>query len=253
MRYLVFPRSGARVRRAELQERSLLPVSAACVVANGIRERLAALCGTSVDLRLWPPAIPKPNAWPTLLQGAQLSTIRGSVCNAAIVLRPSDARSLAALLFGERTSCDTKSRGLSKLEAEITRRAVTHLMTALAPVCGDCKLETGEQAAAFVTYFEMHLLEPIELCMGVALSREPAPTATRAIRPEHLKAAHVDVVVSIPLETRTGLEIAMLRPGETILAAEETAAVLCVGGRVVARGTCGVKGRRYAFTSGSGE
>ena len=51
--------NGRRVRRARFVDRSLLPVAAACVVANGVRETLAALLHASgFELRMGLEAAP---------------------------------------------------------------------------------------------------------------------------------------------------------------------------------------------------
>ena len=182
MKHLVFARSPG-VRRGTFEERSLLPVSAACIVANAMRERLTTLCGRCVDLRLWPPAVPCASAWETILRGAQLHVIRGSLCDAAFVLRPFDAQALATLLFGERP-CEHAERALSPLESEITRRAIAAVAVTLAPVCGEGTVEPRSSRTSFVTYFELHVLEPAPLCIGIALSREP-PQTSAAARERH--------------------------------------------------------------------
>jgi hypothetical protein len=244
VKYLVFPRAGARVRLGAFRERSLLPVSAACVVANGMREHLARLCGADVDLRLWPPAIPERDAWQEIFRGAQLYAIRGTRCDAAIVLRAADAQGLAALLFGERSIGAT--RALSSLECEVSRRAVERITGTLAPVCGDATLDPKGRNCGYVTYFELHVLEPVQFCIGVALSREPAPARAAPLAPEHLMHARVAATVEVPLVARRAGELAALEPGDLLEKGNEPA-LLRVGGRIVARGTCGVRAHRYAF------
>jgi hypothetical protein len=233
VKHLVFPRGRSRIRSAALQERSLLPVSAACVVANAVREQLSALAGAYVELRLWPPAIPEDSAWQTLLRDAQVYHVRGAVCDAAFILRRIDAQALAALLFGERMSYRSAAQ-LSRLEDQIT------------PVCGDCKLQAAAGNCAFVTYFELHVIEPIELCLGVALSREPAAVRTKGFQLEHVHQASVEVVAEIRLRPMRAAAIATLQRGDLLEIARKSA-VLRVGERAVAHGEFGVRASRYAF------
>lgn len=245
MKHLVFMRRGSRIRNAAFEERSLLPVSAACVVANAMREQLCALAGAPVELRLWPPAIPEPGAWQTLLRDAQIYHVRGTCCDGAFILRRFDAQALAALLFGERLPY-RRATQLSRLEEQITLRAVRRVVPALTPVCGECALEASSKSAAFVTYFEMHVVEPIELCIGVALLREPAAVRTRSFVPEHVLQAEVDLVAEVPLGAMPAATIATLRRGD-MLEFSKKSAVLRLAEQPIARGACGVRAARYAF------
>jgi flagellar motor switch/type III secretory pathway protein FliN len=244
MKYLTFARSSECVRNAAFEERSLLPVSAACIVANAMREHLSQCCGASVDLRLWPPAIPQPEAWRAILRDAQLYVFRGTLCDAALVLRRDDAQALAGLLFGERTAGEPHD--LSALESEITRRAVARVAAALPPVCGDGRFDPQARQCAFVTYFELHVIEPLPLCIGVALSREPAPAHTTALSLERLMDARLGAYAEIALAPMRAREIVALAVG-SVLERSLGSALLRVGGRVIARGSCGVRARRYAF------
>ena len=237
MKHLVFARSPG-VRRGTFEERSLLPVSAACIVANAMRERLTTLCGRCVDLRLWPPAVPCASAWETILRGAQLHVIRGSLCDAAFVLRPFDAQALATLLFGERP-CEHAERALSPLESEITRRAIAAVAVTLAPVCGEGTVEPRSSRTSFVTYFELHVLEPAPLCIGIALSREPPQTSAAAILPEHVTRASVTASVEIALAPARAADVAELRRGDILPALLERAVMRVNGHRV--------RAPRYAF------
>jgi hypothetical protein len=245
VKHLVFPHAGSRIRKAAFEERSLLPVSAACVVANAVREQLAALTSVGVELRLWPPAIPQAGAWQTLLRDAQVYHVRGASCDAAFVLRRLDAQALAALLFGERMPY-RRAAQLSRLEAQITRKAVERLIPALAPVCGECGLAPAPTKAAFATYFELHAVEPLEFCIGVALSREPAAVRTTGFALERVLDARVAVVAEFPLQAMRAAAAASLRSGDVLEVARESA-TLRVGDRPVARGACGLRASRYAF------
>lgn len=244
MKHLVFSCSGERVRRASFEERSLLPVSAACIVANAVREHLSQCCGAGVDLRLWPPAIPQPDAWQAILRDALLHVFRGTLCDAAIVLRRDDAQALAALLFGERTPGEPHD--LSAFESEITHRAVARVGATLVPVCGEGSIDPQARQCAFITYFELHVVEPMQFCIGIALSREPAPVHATDLSIEHLTNARITVTAEIELAPLQAARIAALEVGDVLESARRSA-LLRAGGCIVAHGACGVSARRYAF------
>ena len=112
---------GKRVRRTHFEERSSLPTSAACVVANGVRETLTSLIGAPIAMRLFEPAIPSPRAWGAIVCDAALYRVRGNVADAAVVLRASQACALAAAIFGEPSPEQPPRRELSPLENEVHR------------------------------------------------------------------------------------------------------------------------------------
>ncbi len=244
MKHLAFS-GDERVGAARFEERSLLPVPAACVVANAVRERLTSLVGKDVDLRLWPPAIPRREAWSAIFEGARLYVLRGANGDAALVLRPHDACALAALLYGE-TEALREVRALSPLELEITRRAVAAVAGALAPVCGDVRPDFASSDVDAVTYFELHVLEPMAFCIGVALAKEPDARATQPIPRNTLLHAVAETTAELPLQSLRAREAATLQPGD-VLAAPSLEARLRANGKACAIGTLGVGGERYAI------
>ena len=174
-----------RVRPALFEARSSLPISAACVVANGIRETLSPLLGGSVAVRLFEPRIPAPHAWSAILRDARLYRVRGNVADAAVVLRASDAVALAAALFGE--SSGAVERALSPIECDVLDRLINAIAANLGAVCGAREGYLVERVAAldgFVTYFELLIEEPVSSRIGVALSRDPASDARGRLRVE---------------------------------------------------------------------
>ncbi len=244
MKYLAFTGT-QRVRAARFEERSIVSVSAACVVANAMRERLGTLCGTEVDLRLWPPAIPNDDAWSAILRDAHVYVARGALADAAIVLRAPDERALAAVLFGEAPR-EEPQRALSRIESEVTRRAIAAIVPTLVPVCGETRLDESSQAIDAATYFELHLIAPVSLCIGIALSREPLPAATKRVDAALVRKTRVDARAELHLAPIAAQAVAALRPGD-VLVARSARCVLRVNGAICARGTCGVRSRRYAF------
>jgi len=128
--------SPRRVRQARFETRSSLPTSAACVVANGVRETLASVLGVAVSVRLFEPVIPDPAAWQAIAQHASLYRVRGSVAEAVIILRPNDAISLVAAVFGEPAGQTSNQRLLSPIELDVANRIASAIAANLSVVCG---------------------------------------------------------------------------------------------------------------------
>lgn len=239
---------GKRVRRAIFERRSSMPVSAACVLANGVRETLGALLGTPVSLRLLEPVIPDPQAWNAICAGAQLFGVRGPVCDAAFVLRPQDAVALATSAFGEEADAP---RRLSAVEQEVLHRALRGIAGSLAPVCGRelSPLERILDIHGYVTYFELLVERPVCARIGVALSRDPGASGAATLRIEDLLDVEIELSVefargTLPaaafLDLRSGTNVPMKtrigEPGRLLLA-----------GAALARGECGALGERSAM------
>ena len=110
----------------------MLPVSAACIVASGVRETLGALFGAPVALKLYEPMIPNAAAWGAIVRNAHVYRLRGTLIDAAVIVRPEDARALAAGAFGEH---DTRG-ALSALERTVLERIVRAIAAQCGPICG---------------------------------------------------------------------------------------------------------------------
>jgi hypothetical protein len=243
---------GRRVREAQFQERSGLPASAACLVAGGARETLAALLGAPVSMRLLEPAIPAPDAWPEIVRGALLYRVRGSLLDAAIVLRPTDALAIACAAFGEAVSGSPAAREPSALERDVLERAVAAIAGSLSAVCGAGERGQVERVGTiggFVTYFELAIERPFQARVGIALSRDPSPEPHGALTLDELGAVRLEPRVTLELAGVEAAAVARLAPGAIVPITRSSAfrGSLRLGGRTLARGTCGVKGGRYAF------
>lgn len=241
-----------RLRQVRFEARSSLPIGAACVVANGVRETLGSLLGEAVALRLLAPSIPTPQAWPILLREALLYRLRGNVTDAAVVLRTPDAVALAAALFGESRVAGL-DRALSPIECDLLDRAVNAVAGNLAVVCGTPEGRFVERVAeirGFVTYFELSIEEPVVSRIGIALSRDPLPEARGAFEAGHLAAVKVAAVVSLELGKTEAAAVARLAGGAIVPIdpSELHRCTMSVAGRSVARGTCGIRNGRFAFS-----
>jgi hypothetical protein len=240
-----------RVRAARFQARSALPVSAACVVANGVRETLATLLGAPIGMRLFEPCIPSPQAWHTLLRDARLYRVRGAVADAAVVLRAADGVALAATLFGEAQLAQLSERPLSPLECDVLDRMVNALAANLGSVCGARESNSVERVtgiAGFMTYFELLVTDPVTARIGIALSRDPSPECGATLDSAVLSGVTVTARASLDLGQSDLAAVVRLKPGSVIALpqARLRRCVLLAESRGIARGACGVRNGRYA-------
>ncbi len=246
------PESGKRVREARFERRSSLPASAACVVANGIRETLSALLGTPVTLRLFEPVIPDPRAWDAIARNATIYRVRGSVADAAIVLRAHDAVALASGIFGEPAA--SGARTLSPIERDVIDRAATAIAGNLIAVCGAREGSAIEGVSAIdrcVTFFEMSMERPVEARIGIALSRDPVPEPHGGLDLAHLADVRVSAVAAIDLGTAPAAAVGEIAVGTMLPIRPEALGrcTLATAGRRLARGVCGVRNGRYAIAA----
>ncbi|MDQ2872929.1 MAG: FliM/FliN family flagellar motor C-terminal domain-containing protein [Candidatus Eremiobacteraeota bacterium] len=254
MRVLGFTRAaqlvaGRRVRTAVFEARSDLPVAAACLVANGVRETLARLFGQTVCLRLLEPRLPSASAWAVLARDARCFRVRGPLADAAFVIRPDDALALASAAFGERPG---PARDLSPIESRVLDRAVSALHATLAPVCGAVEpaaLEPLGGLETYATYFELLVDSPAAARIGVAISREPTPAGGGRLRAADLSGVELELNVEFAGGFLALPELLGLRPGMDVPMTTKMGApgLVTLAGTVVARGECGVVDGRYAL------
>lgn len=220
------------------------------MVANGVRETLTSIFGTPVELRVFEPSIPAAPAWPAILMDAVHYRVRGSIADAAIVLRSADALSLTAALFGERLPMD-RGRSLSPIERDVLDRIANAIAAHLGSVCGTRESHSAERIAVvdgYTSYFELLLEEPVAARIGIALSRDPSPEPRGSVEIGHLATVLVTAHATLDLGPSRGSVVARIRPG-TILPLHPNDLQRCglrVHGRVLAHGTCGVRNGRYA-------
>jgi hypothetical protein len=244
--------AGRRVREVTFEDRSSLPTSAACVVASGARETLRALLAGPVTLRLFEPVLPSPEAWRAILRDAMVYRYRGTVADAAIVLRPHDARALARAAFGETASDDPLPGGaLSPLENDVLARVTAAVAASLPAVCGvreGAGIERVDEAAGYTTFFELLLESPVKAGIGIAVSRDPAPEARGARNLDELGDLVLCLDVSIDVGTFPAELVAALAPGSWLpLGPGGLRGRVRAGGRTLGYGKCGVRHGCYAL------
>jgi len=238
-----------RVRPSFFRSRSMLPVSAACLVANSARQTLSDLFGSVVSLKLLEPVVPDGAGWNSIGADALVFAVRGAHSDAAIVLRPHDALALACAALGERTE---SPRGLSTIETELAARIASALCGSLSAVCGvrdPRQIDRRKTLEGYLTYFELIVEEPVSARIGIALSREPQSQSAPGLSISDLHEIDVRLGVEIAQGLLPATALCSLRPGDVFKldSALGEAARLWAGGAVVARGQCGNLGARRAF------
>lgn len=241
--------SGRRIRQMVFEERSMLPVSAACVVANGVRETLSSLFCEAVALKLYEPTIPTPAGWSAIGRDAVVYRARTPSIDAAVIVRPADASALAAAAFGER---GPRPAPLSPLERTVLERTVQAIALQFGPICGPAArepvLERIDDLRGFTTFFELQVERPVRSRIGIALSRDPLPQSHPGIAPDDLSEIELELRVRFDVGRHPAAQIGALEPG-TVLAAPPGAlrGAVLLAGRMLALGECGVHGQHYAL------
>jgi hypothetical protein len=243
------PEGDRRVRPVVFEERSMLPVSAACIVASGVRETLSALFGEAVTLKLYEPTIPTPAAWNAIGRDATIYRFRMANADAAVIVRPADASALAAAAFGERA---VRATALSSLERTALERTVQAIALQFGPICGsgtrEPVLEVLTDLHGFTTFFELQLERPILSRIGIALSRDPLPQAHPAVELDQLYDLSFELTVHIDVGRYRAADIGALEPGAVLaLPSGALRGALFAAGRMLALGECGVHGQHYAL------
>jgi hypothetical protein len=248
--------SSRRWRKPVFVPRSTLPLSAACVVANGVREHLARALASDLDVALSEPAVPGPKERAVLLQGATILRVRGRLCDGFVCVRPGDARRLVALAFGE-----NERREGTPLSA-IERATLERVMLGIVPLCnslcgtlGAVTRETPERAAIeLVTYLEVRATAREPFAVGFGLTRDPAGDVADCIELEALADVELHGRVRVGTGRIATGDFARLAPAATLTldAPLDGGGVLFFGDVAFARGACGVANGHGALRIGGG-
>ncbi len=257
---LAFEQIGERIdrrsiRRGYFEQRSELPVSAACLVANGIREALTQLLARPVNVTLTEPIIPQSEAWEVIAAGARVYRLNGQFTEAAVVLRPKDALAVVSALFDEGA---VSLRELSAIEIDVLTRMMRALTSALAPLCGlreGSALEPALDAGTYTTYFEILIGAPIEARIGIGLARDPIGAVFGTLTLADLLDLQLDVSAEFAGGSVDAQTLLALQPGAVVPMTTEVGrfGMLKVAGSVVARGECGALAGRNAFLVGNND
>lgn len=244
------------VRRLRFVPRASIPVDAACVVANGVRETLRELLGEGCELDLGEPAALEAAAWTQLARDAQLFLVRGRRTDVILMVPRRDARRLVLRAFGEpdAPTVPALDAACSALELQAIERIAARCAPALGPLCaqrpeGSHRI-LADEAPACVAYFDLRVRTPIELTLGVGIVRrlpEAGPSGTLS------PAALAEVALEVRAVFAEGLidaaDFVTIRPGDVVKLDTKVGALasLNLGSGRLATGVAGVVSSRTAF------
>ncbi|GAC1302829.1 MAG: hypothetical protein NVSMB19_12400 [Vulcanimicrobiaceae bacterium] len=243
---------GRIVRQAAFAPRSTLPITAACLVANGVRETLSRLLASEIDVDLIEPAMPRAAERRTLLDGATIVRVRGRLGDGFVIVRPTDLRRIVALAFGESERSETDPL------SDIERATIERVVLALVPLCntlcgtlGPVARESSDRASCdLVTYFEVRTTGATPVAIGFALTHDPPEEITERLTLDDLAEVEIEGVVELATGALGVPAFSRLAGGATL--ALDTAlgghGTLRFGGIAFARGTCGVSDGRSAIS-----
>jgi flagellar motor switch/type III secretory pathway protein FliN len=237
---LSFERTQRAVRRARIVPRPSLPVDAACVVANGVREGLRTLLGETCAVTIGEPVALDAAAWRSLVHDALLFATPGRATDVVFVLAARDARRLVAAAFGEEPAA--AEGAWSTLEAGAIERIIVRCANACEALCVERRGPTSPVDAAriprSVAYFDVRVTAPVVLTLGVGIVRELPETPP-------LTTLGTAALGEVPLEVRAVLGRAAL-PVPRLLELR-VGSVVTLGTKVEGEGELNVAGKRIAF------
>lgn len=242
---------GTGVRPARFARRSRIPLDAACVVANGVREALRGLLGESPTVVLGDPVAIDPAAWRVLVRDALVFATPGRLTDVAFVLARADARTLLDAAFGEASS----HRGApSALETQAVERIAARCANACEALCAERRGPTRAADAArlppCVAFFDVRVTAPVIFTLGVGVLRElPDAEPAATLTPAALGAVGLEARVVLGTGRISARRLLDLRPGDLVALGTKVvdAGELNVAGQRVAGGICGVVRGRAAF------
>jgi flagellar motor switch/type III secretory pathway protein FliN len=248
------PGRGARPLR--FVERASIPIEAACVVANGVRETLRELFGEACELALGEPAALPPEAWPVLARDALLFLTRGRQTDVVLLLPRADARRLVLRAFGEAETGEPSlpDAACSALELHALELIAARCARSFDPLCVErhaaCRAVMVHEIPPCVAYFDLRVAVPIPLTLGIGIVRnlpEPGPAGT--LPAAALEAVTVEARAVFAEGTIDAASFVSLRPGDVVKLDTKigAAASLRLGDRRVAAGIPGVLKSRTAL------
>jgi hypothetical protein len=249
---LAFDPAREGVRRARFVRRPSLPVDAACVVANGVREALRTLLGEACTVTIGEPVALEAGAWRNLTRDALLFATPGRATDVVFVLGDRDARRLVQAAFGEDAAAGDGA--WSALEAGAIERIVARCANACDALCVERRGPTSHVEAArvprSVAYFDVRVAAPIALTIGVGILRElPETPPSATLTPAVIGGLALDVRVILGRATLPAPRLLDLRVGSLVALSTKVdgQGELNLAGQRIALGTCGARSGRSAF------
>jgi hypothetical protein len=247
---------GRMVRGASFVKRSTLPLSAACLVANGVREVLSRSLATELDVQLIESTIPGHAERELLVADATILRVRGRIGDGFVIVRPADARRLVALAFGESEA--REGLPLSAIERVTLERVLVDIVPLCNSLCGTLGTVSREPVGSpcndLTAYFEVRTLGRAPFAIGFGLTRDPERPVGECVSLEALADVELPGRVEVGVGSVAANAFARLTPAATLALDAPLAGngVLYFGDVAFARGTCGVSGGRAALRIGPG-
>ena len=249
---LAFEPDRGGVRRARFVPCPRLPVDAACVLANGVREALRTLLGEACAVTIGEPVALDAPAWRSLAHDALLFATPGRATDVVFVLAARDARRLVQAAFGEDATAEDGS--WSALETGAIERIVARCANACEALCverrGPTTTVDSTRMPHSVAYFDVRVSAPVALTIGVGILRElPATPPSATLTPAALGGLRVEVRAilgraTLPLPRLLDLRVGSVVPLSTKV---EDEGELNLAGQRIALGTCGARNGHAAF------
>lgn len=230
------------IRTARFVARSTIPISALCVVANGVREHLRRLLGVAAEVTLGEATLLDATARAALGAQAHCFLTRGRTNDVLLCLAEWDARRLLDAAFAERGA----EPALSPLERSALCRLADELALLFDPLLAQRlgpPTEVPFHAAICSTYVDVRIGAPIDATLGLGLAHEPPAErpAGPSISPALLEDVPCDLRAHVAQGTFSAARLACLAPGEIVRMDTKVGseAALKVGELVVALGRGG--------------
>jgi hypothetical protein len=240
------------VRPLRFARRASIPLEAACLVANGIRETLRELLGERCELVVGEPAAIDASAWTLLAREACLFLMRGRQTDVVLVLPQRDARRLVLRAFGEGEALPDGA--CSALELHALERIAARCAAACEPLCAERRAPPRAVAAleapACVAYFDLRVAAPLALELGIGIVRDlPDPGPTGSLTPAALGAVTLEAHAVFAEGTIDAAAFVKIRPGTIVKLDTKVGAPasLKIAGRRCASGVPGILAARSAL------
>lgn len=228
-----------------------------CTVANSVRDHLSRLLDSAISLDLFEPTFVPLGSQPALFARAHVFLAHARRSDLLVVFRERDARRLTACAFREDLA-KIGDRELSALEEQVLERLGRDLASLCAPLCGEVtsygSADGPVELYECATYFELRIGSPLDAVIGLGLAKDPAPPSEVKVAPAALRPVPIEVVARVARTRMSARSLAALRCGSVVPfeTALEEPATLLAGGVAVAKGTCGVRRDRLAFSVTAG-
>ena len=242
-----------RMRGIRFAQRSALPTTAICYVANAVRETLRRTLQTVCEIDVGEPAILDEAAWKHLAAGTYGFHTRGRQNDAVLLIGATDARTIVRRAFGEDGATRTEA-GFSALELLALERLAGEIAEVFVPLFGERRGATlyrpATELPVCTAVFDVRIRTPFTATLCIALVRDvPRPLVGPALSPKILLGVEVDARAEFAAGVVPASRLMQLAIGDVLILDTKVggAAVLKVGASRVATGDCGLAGERAAF------